>query len=116
MRLLCLACGEETAPTGPLSACPHCGNQGVPADLDDMSSITLSTHELRILTMWADNWATYIEKRHPGSQRVIRTILDRLATQTAAALTLRQEIADVRAAFPDAEVKVHDSRGRETDL
>lgn len=46
----------------------------------------------------------------------MRVILARLATQTDVALSLSQEIADVRAAFPDSTVTVTDSTGKELDL
>lgn len=117
-RLLCLACGGEadTLTAGPLDACPNCGDKGVPADLEDVTSITLTTHELRILTIWASNWANAIASQHPNTPRVLQTILDRIGMQTSAALTLRQEIADIRAAYPDSKVTVYNDRGEEVDL
>jgi hypothetical protein len=114
MRLLCLACGAESVITEGASVpgCPECGDrQGIPADLDDTVDVHISKHELRILTMWADNHARSIKMPH-----VTRIILDRLGTQTDAPLTLGQEIADVRAAFPDAEIRVYDDHGNEQDL
>lgn len=110
MRLLCLDCGAETVDPPPgTKACPSCGESSIPADLDDTATITLTTHELRILTMWADNYARTI-----GCGHVTRTILDRLAPQTDAALSLSQEFADLRAALPDSTVTVYRG-GRPTD-
>lgn len=104
-RLLCLACGNETDETPDMRACPSCGDAlHPPANLSDSVNLTISTHELRILTMWADNWARSIEARCPGSQKAISVILDRLATQTDAPLSLSQEIADIRREFGNATV------------
>lgn len=116
MRLLCLNCGTETDTVGKnLICCPECGSQAIPADLNDSINIDITKHELRILTMWADHWAAYIEERHPGSKRAVQTILERLGMQTDAALTVGQEIADIRAAFPDSTVRVFGERDQEID-
>ena len=75
-------------------------------------TVTLTRHELRILTIWAENWA-----RECGAHalKAMGTILLRLGTQTDAALTFSQEIADLRAAFPDSQVTVRDATGKEID-
>jgi len=115
MRLLCLQCAAETEadPESELSGCPSCGDSAhVPANLDDTVNITITRHELRILTIWANNWA-HSHDDEPG-QKAVRTILDRLGTQTDTPLTLGQEIADLRAAFGD--VRVISSGGEEVDL
>lgn len=118
-RLLCLHCREitETAPEGPsLNACPRCGSTSVPADADDLATVTLTKHELRILGIWASNFAEGIKAGSPDATKVVYGILDGLGTQTDVALSLRQELADVRAAFPDSTVTVHRADGTETDL
>src|SRR5258707_968644 len=100
MRLLCLTCGNTTSTDEELKACPACGDRGhVPADLDDTVTVTLTRHELRILTFWAESRA-----REIGALNVMGVILLRLGTQTDIALTMSQEIADLRAAFPASEV------------
>lgn len=106
-RLLCVPCRNvvEVTPDHRLTACPSCGSTGVPADADDTVTLTITTHELRILTIWASNWAAQDAVMAP----VVRGILDGLAQYTAAALSLSQEIADLRAAFPNATVTVLDA-------
>lgn len=111
-RYLCLKCrniaaldeGEE------IDACPSChDSKGIPADADDTITVTLTTHELRILTMWADNWAQHAATYRPENAvlpKIIRGILDHLAQYTSAPLSISQEMADLRKAFPDAEVTV----------
>lgn len=117
MKLLCMDCGSEIDPEGrKLICCPECGSQSIPADLDDSVTITITNHELRILTMWASNWARARSTAELDLTKPISVILGRLGTQTTAALSLSQEIADVRAAFPESEVKVYDGTGKELDL
>jgi hypothetical protein len=120
MRLLCCHCRETTFmdPEGEHpTACPNCGSTAVPADAEDTATVTLTKHELRILCIWASNFAEGIKNR-PGcedSPKVIYGILDHLGTQTDIALSMRQEMADVRGAFPDSTVTVY-GHGEESDL
>jgi hypothetical protein len=112
--LLCLTCGNITSTDEDLRACPACGDSvHSPADLAETVTVTLTKHELRILTMWAENWA---RECGGAAMKAMGTILLRLGTQTDVALTLSQEIADVRAAFPDSEVTVHRADGTQEDL
>lgn len=114
-RLLCLHCGaeSESGPEQPQAACPACGDtEHIPADLDDTVNLTITRHELRVLTMWADNWARmHGESCHPA----MRTILDRIGTQTDTPLTMGQEIADLRAHFGNDNVRVIRDDGTEVD-
>lgn len=114
--LLCLCCGAEVVSTVPaLQACPACGcDVHGPASIAerDMQTVRISAHELRILTFFAANWAARVdgEDRRPDVAHIVwavQTIVDRLGQQTAVALTMSQEIADVRAEFPDAVVTVY---------
>jgi hypothetical protein len=118
MNLLCLACGEASTvePEDDVRGCPKCGDTGMPADLDDAVNLHITKHELRILTMWASNYAGLIEEKHSGSVRAVQTICDRLGTQVSVPLTMAQEIADVRAAFTESAVKVYRSDGSEVDI
>lgn len=112
VRLLCMKCGVESTVTEDTPGCPSCGDrEGIPANLDDTVTLVMTRHELRILTMWADNHARSIKRAH-----VTQIILDRLAQQTDTPLTLSQEIADIRAAFPGSDVKVYDADGNPKDI
>lgn len=116
MRYLCLCCSTVSEITEKVPGCPGCGcNRHVPADADDTVTLSLTKHELRILTFFASNWA----RRSADDDHIaagVQGILDRLGPQTDAALSLSQELADVRAAFPDSDVTVYDASGRRTDL
>ncbi len=119
LRLLCLHCRElaDVDPDAVQRGCPSCGNTGTPADLDDTVTLTITTHELRVLTIWASNYAESI-KEQPGcedSPKVVHGILDGIGQYTAAPLSLRQEISDVRAAFPCSQVAVYRD-GETTDI
>lgn len=65
--ILCVECrktftDEETAT---VTACPACGTTGLPALISDSLDIKITRHELRILLMWASNYAHDIEKSSP---------------------------------------------------
>jgi hypothetical protein len=77
-------------------ACPSCGTTGTPMSIAEDTTININWHELRILTIWASNWAQ--EKCDPGSQRALETILRRLDAQRPkgwAGLTVFQEIKEL---------------------
>lgn len=117
-RLLCLSCREViVVEVGQeLAGCPVCRDTSIPADADDTVTLTITKHELRILTMWADNHARAISKQ-PGLEGMVKVtmgIIDAIGRQTDTPLTLSQEIADARAAFPDLTVTLYRD-GRETD-
>lgn len=118
MRLLCLDCGEEItlSEDHEIYGCPNCGATSIPADLDDAVTVTITNHELRILSIWASNWAYEHTTTDLDLAKPISVILARLGTQTLAALTLSQEIADLRATFPNSKVTVYGQDGEEVDI
>lgn len=105
---LCLQCGKEF-PKGYYSACPGCGDsKGVPADTDDKVTVTLTRHELRILTIWAERWATQADKSEDEREhmrRVLYGIADRMEMQSLSRvpLTLAGEITELKRAYPGTE-------------
>lgn len=78
--------------------CPACGTDSVPCDIAQDVTLKINWHELRILTIWASNWA---QKKCPAdAQRTLASILRRLDGQRPAefaALTLLQEIKELPA-------------------
>lgn len=117
MALLCLECRDEfeDVPEGYV-ACPGCGARGVPADTEQTVTVTITKHELRILTFWAANFAAANRDRAPEMPAIVQGIVDELGKSTDVALSLSQEITDLRRAFPKADVRVFRSDGLETDL
>ena len=85
------------------NACPSCGSDGVPADPRKDVTITINPHELRILTIWASNWAA--EKCDDGARRSLKGILGALRHQLpGVALTFLDEVKELAAAGHDVQV------------
>jgi DNA-directed RNA polymerase subunit RPC12/RpoP len=85
------------------SACPDCGTRAIPCDPKKDTTIKINTHELRILTIWADNWA----QAHCDAQgkKTLSCILQRLSQQLpGTAFTLGGEIRDLQDAGYDAQL------------
>lgn len=105
MNLLCLVCGEPSYVTEAPDACPHCGDIGTPADLDNTATVTLTKHELRILTFWADAYARLYQRMgmDPTGRMssTLKTVFDRLSMQTDTSLSFMQDMADVRSSMAE---------------
>ena len=61
--------------------CPNCGTRGSPIDSKDDISITINYHELRILIIWAERWASHNADTDPSMQTTIYKIASRLEAQ-----------------------------------
>jgi DNA-directed RNA polymerase subunit RPC12/RpoP len=62
----CTPCGAEFTDEEILgaNACPTCGSKSVPMSISKDRQITINEHELRILGIWASEWA----ERHDDNQ------------------------------------------------
>lgn len=90
-------------------ACPACGCTGVPCAISKDVTLRINWHELRILTIWADNWALKLE---PATRKSLHAIIERLEAQRPdgfPSLTIGGEIRDMQASGIDAELR--DSHG-----
>ncbi len=108
MAYLCLKCQNEIDPHDHrlkdnlhpnFGGCPHCGSPGVPADMSKKLTVAITWHELRILTIWAERWASQAEPDSPGSQAIIYGIADRIQMQhmdQKVGLTFASELAELR--------------------
>lgn len=84
-------------------ACPTCGTTSLPCDPAKDVTIKINTHELRILTIWADNWIQ--AHGEPQSKKTLSCIIQRLAAQLPKTpLTLASEIKDLQDAGFDAQL------------
>lgn len=81
-------------------------------NVSDDVKITINWHEIRILGMWADNWARKF--CGAGAQKSVRGILGAIAAQHPgrSSLTMGGEIQEVADAFGD--VTVTDESGTTT--
>lgn len=100
----CLICGKEYSheELGDVEACPNCGTTTIPCDIKDDVIIGVNWHELRILTIWAENWARHLDGNlEEGEEKnllAIMTIAQRLQKQfpDKTPLTLFGEIKELR--------------------
>jgi DNA-directed RNA polymerase subunit RPC12/RpoP len=86
--------------------CPHCKTKGVPMDPRSDVSININVHELRILGIWAENWAVHCDNQHlddvnhePMKELVniiCTRILKQLPKNLKMSLTLSGEIKDLQ--------------------
>ena len=58
--ILCMRCrGTFTDDqTKAASACPTCGNKGLPGDIRKKATLTFTVAEWRVLFIWAERWAS----------------------------------------------------------
>lgn len=99
----CVQCASEFSEheTENANACPACGDKGVPMSISEDVTVKINWHELRILSIWAENWARKIQKDDPrsaGSLLTIMSIAGRLQNQhpDKAKLTLFSEVRELR--------------------
>ena len=94
--------GEIQGATG----CPKCGTSSVPCSINQDTTVKLNWHELRILTLWADNWA----QRECGApaRKSLAAIIQRLQAQGKTgwpALTLAGEVLGMQHEGIEAELR-----------
>lgn len=76
----CTTCGHHVDSFDGLSCCPNCGSDGRPCDDANQVTVSISTHELRLLCIWAENWGHAI-KDGSGDASVVYGIAVRLRKQ-----------------------------------
>lgn len=99
----CTVCGARFthAEIDGYSACPKCGDTGIPCATAEDLRIVVNWHELRILGIWAENYAQQCDSKDKTGASLIKTvhaITRRLQRQfpDKTKLTLSGEIADLR--------------------
>jgi hypothetical protein len=97
MTARCVACRAEFTEEQIdrlTTACPKCGELGTPSDPRVDTTIQINPHELRVLTIWASNWA---EKHCDASSgRYLKGILGAIRKQLPGVLlTMREEYQDM---------------------
>ena len=118
----CLECGKDTNPDKNLTACPNCGSKGIPVSSLDSVTVKISQHELRILCMWAENWADYTDKNELSSlngRAIITNIANRISKneEVTSPLTFSGEFKQLKKAYPDAETNFPvDDKAKDGDI
>lgn len=99
----CSICGTEFTEEEVQGAtcCPNCGTKSLPCDIKDDVNIKINWHELRILTILAENWARHVDNTDPKEEKLllsVMTIAQRLEKQfpEKTRLTLFGEIRELR--------------------
>lgn len=95
----------------PTNCCPNCKSVGVPMSINQDTTVKINWHELRILTMWATNFAE--KECDVSSKKALASIIKELYNQKKegfGSLTLKGEIEDLQKVFPNAEA--FDSSGK----
>ncbi len=89
----CTTCSHKVASFDGLTCCPNCGSHGTPCSTDNQVTVSINTHELRLLCIWAENWGLSIK-----SPDVVYGIATRLRNQIGdrATLTMADEFAELR--------------------
>lgn len=104
----CTTCGERftEAQTENVTCCPSCKSAGVPCDPAEDYLIEINWHELRILGIFASNWAHKIASDSAGIISTVRGILSRLERQApdAMPLSLGGEVRAIRQAISRGEL------------
>lgn len=104
----CTTCSAEFTDEEIQSAncCPSCKTTGLPMDMAQDATININWHELRILTIWASNWAA--EKCDKSAQNALENIIKRLEPQRKSgwpALTLLGEIKELPEALKEMGIE-----------
>lgn len=107
----CVTCSGEftSSQTRGKSGCPACGNPGLPMSPDDDVEVKINWHELRILTIWAENYAGSIKGKPDVKGDPVQTIFaiaKRIQDQFPFRnpLTLSAEMELVKREFAGVEV------------
>ncbi|GAC1455454.1 MAG: hypothetical protein PVSMB1_04900 [Gemmatimonadaceae bacterium] len=114
----CTDCGSEFTDAELVGArgCPVCKTESLPSDIKDDVTIKLNWHELRILGIWASNWAN--EKCPEHSKRTLKHILARIQAQhpDKTALTLFGEVQGIVEKGVVSGAQIHHGDGSVTDV
>ncbi len=98
----CTTCGYKVTQAKldqGLSCCPSCGSTGIPCSSKFDTTVNINWHELRILTIWAENWARQVSEEQDYSNiKVVHAIARRLQEQKPAfaPLTLAGEVRELQ--------------------
>ena len=88
-----------------VSCCPKCGSKGLPMLISQDVEIKINWHELRILCIWAENWAeAKFDQDSRDSRSMLEAMMNRLdkyRPEGGAALTLTREVKELQEVYPE---------------
>lgn len=92
------------------TACPSCDTTSVPCAVENDVTIQINWHELRILGIWAENWARHMKEtgEHATGPGVISAIAQAIQAQhpDKPPITLTGELREIRKEFPKMETNI----------
>lgn len=84
--------------------CPACGTEALPVKPSNDVTIKINTHELRVLTIWASNYAERPDMS-AHSRKTLQCIIQRLQAQLPNVhFTLASEVRELQNLGHDAEL------------
>jgi hypothetical protein len=117
----CTLCSHKVDSFDGLTQCPNCGSKGKPCGNEDQVSISINVHEIRLLCIWAENWAGTINdgSEKSGGRDLIYAIANRIKPQLPESkrsipLTMREEFGQLKQSFPDFETNHKSADNPET--
>src|SRR5262245_13890414 len=90
----CTECSGVIETFEGLSSCPHCGTKGLPCSNDKQVTVSINTHELRLLCIWAENWQAKLDPPSTVVYAIARRLKKQLPEGTL--LTMRDEFQALR--------------------
>ena len=99
----CTRCNFQIESFDGLLKCPNCGTEGIPCNYESQVDVSINIHELRILCIWAENWAL---EKEDVDENIIYAIALRLRKQLGGkpiTLTMADEFRTLKDADYDFE-------------
>jgi hypothetical protein len=105
----CTRCNYQVQTFDGLDKCPSCQTKSHPCAYVDQTNISINIHEIRLLCIWAENWASKLDKDQPHSEidaDVVYAIAERIKKQlpeslSAVPLTMRDEFMELKKKHPE---------------
>lgn len=113
MDVRCIVCGKEftNKEIEKATSCLNCGTESIPCAIKDDVDIKINWHELRVLTIWAENWARHCDNKEKDESKEklllsVMTIAQRLQRQfpDKTPLTLFGEVKELRKEFGEDNI------------
>lgn len=111
----CVDCGHRVDTFAGLKCCPACGSYGIPCSSRDDVHVSINWHELRILVIWAENYA-----REHELQTTVYAIARRIEDQhpdraLELPLSLAGELRQMKDQFPKMQIISNDALEQDVD-
>jgi hypothetical protein len=106
----CTTCGHRVESFTGLDACPACGTRGLPCTDSDQVMVSVNWHELRVLVIWAENYAgKQVDQQGKQLAKVVLSIARRIEDQhpdraLALPLSLAGELRQLMDEHPQTQI------------